>query len=274
MLALNVHHLDFDYSDTPVLRDVSFGVKPGMICGLLGPNGSGKTTLFKCLNGLLTPAKGHVSIEGNRVAGMSRKTVAGLMAVVPQQSDVAFSFTVLQMVLMARAARLSMWQRPSREDEARARCVLATLGMEDLCHKRFNELSGGEKQMVLLARALFQAPEVLLLDEPTAHLDFKNQHLVLDTVRQVTRRQGLTTIVSLHDPNLAARYCDVIVMLKGGQVYGCGTATDLFDAAVIEAVYGIKVVVTGHTPGDFQVAPQMNQMDHSTMQAYGTVASA
>lgn len=259
MPALDIYHLDFDYSDTPVLRDITFGVEPGRVCGLLGPNGSGKTTLFKCLNGLLEPRKGYVSLAGKKVGDMSRKAVADLMAVVPQQSDVAFSFTALHMVLMAKAARLSLWQRPSREDSRKALDVLKTLGMRNLSHRPYNALSGGERQIILLARAMFQSPEVLLLDEPTSHLDFKNQHLILDTVRGITKQEGLTTVVSLHDPNLASRYCDTIVMLKHGRVHGCGPAWDLFQADTIESVYGIKVVVTGKGPGNFTIIPDINQ---------------
>ncbi len=257
MPILDVHHLDFDYSDTPVLRDITFGVTPGRVCGLLGPNGSGKTTLFKCLNGLLEPRKGYVSFAGKRVGGMSRRAVAGLMAVVPQQSDVAFSFTALHMVLMAKAARLSMWQRPSLEDAAKAERVLQTLGMGRLSQRPYNALSGGERQIVLLARAMFQSPSVLLLDEPTAHLDFKNQHLILDMVRRITRQEGLTTVVSLHDPNLASRYCDTVVMLKQGRVFDCGPARDLFQAETIESVFGIKVIVTGKDPGNVTIIPDM-----------------
>ncbi len=259
MLTLDVHHLDFAYSETPVLMDISFGVEPGRICGLIGPNGSGKTTLFKCLNGLLEPRKGYVSFAGKRVGDMSRKAVAGLMAVVPQQSDVAFSFTALHMVLMAKAARLSMWQRPSLDDAGKAENILETLGMGNLSQRPYNALSGGERQIILLARAMFQSPSVLLLDEPTAHLDFKNQHLILDTVHRITRQESLTTVVSLHDPNLASRYCDTVVMLKQGRVFGCGPARDLFQAETIESVYGIKVIVAGKASGNVTIIPDMNQ---------------
>jgi iron complex transport system ATP-binding protein len=258
MTDLKVHNLWFGYNTDPVLQDVCLTAEPGSVSGLLGPNASGKTTLFKCMNGILHPQSGRVCISGKPVAGIPKKDLAQIMAVVPQQTGAIFSFTARQMVVMAKASGLAMWQRPSKTDFAGAEKALDDIGAGGLSRRMFNDLSGGEKQMVLLARAMFQCPEVLLLDEPTAHLDFKNQHLILDMVRNVTKEKNLTTIITLHDPNLAARYCDDVVMLKSGEVYDQGPVQDVFCEKNLESVYGIKVMVTGYNRSDCLVVPRTN----------------
>lgn len=258
MTTLQVHHLYFDYNTGPVLKDVCMTAEPGMVSGLLGPNASGKTTLLKCLNGIFPPRSGRVCLAGQSVAQIPRKDLAKIMAVVPQQTGAIFSFTARQMVVMAKASGLAMWQRPSETNFARAEKALDDIGASGLAHRMFNDLSGGEQQMVLLARAMFQCPEVLLLDEPTAHLDFKNQHLILDMVKNITREKNLTTVLTLHDPNLAARYCDKVVMLKKGEVCGQGPVREMFREETIESVYGIKVMVTSHNRKDCLVIPRTN----------------
>lgn len=252
---LAIQNLSFDYPAKPVLRDIGFSVGTGSICGLLGPNASGKTTLLKCINGILKPTKGQILVGGKAVADLSRKTVAGLMAVVPQLSNVAFAFTALQMVVMARAVDLGPFGTPSREDYRGAEKALADLGLQHLKNRPFNELSGGEKQMVLLARALYQNPCMLLLDEPTSHLDFKNQHLVLDVVRAVTRARNLTTIVTLHDPNLAMRYCDRMVMMKQGRVHRQGRTDEVFDEGSLGSMYGMPLFIENGYRGESFVVP-------------------
>ena len=256
MAVLDVHNLHFDYDTVTVLKGVTFTATPGTVLGLLGPNASGKTTLLKCINGLLHPGRGHVSLSGQPVAGMPRKTLAGLMAVVPQQTGAAFSFTARDMVVMAKASGLSMWQRPSPKAYAGAEQALADLGAGNLAHRMFNTLSGGERQIILLARAMFQSPAVLLLDEPTAHLDFKNQHLMLDMVRAVTRENRLTTVVTLHDPNLTSRYCDEIVMLKQGRVIGYGPVQEVLREETLESMYGLKVTVQNLLNGRHLITPR------------------
>lgn len=258
MTTLEVQNLWFDYNFGPVLKDVCLTAEPGRVSGLLGPNASGKTTLFKCMNGILGLQSGCVCLSGRSVAKIHRRALARIMAVVPQQTGAIFSFTARQMVVMAKASGLAMWQRPSKADYIAAEKALDDIGAFGLSHRMFNELSGGEKQMVLFARAMFQSPEVLLLDEPTAHLDFKNQHLILDMVRRITKEKNLTAIITLHDPNLAVRYCDDIVMLKNGEVRGQGPVREVFSEDTIESVYGIKVMVTGYNRRDCLVFPRTN----------------
>lgn len=253
--TLAVHDLSFDYDSRPTLRDIDFAVEPGVMCGLLGPNASGKSTLFKLINGVLKPKRGRVTVSDVEVAHLSRKAVAGLMAVVPQYASAAFSFTALEMVVMGRTSRLGALGRPSRKDYRDAEAVLGDLGISGLKHRAFTMLSGGERQIVLLARALFQAPCVLLLDEPTSHLDFKNQYLIMDLVRAMTRRKNLTSLITLHDPNLAARYCGQMVMLKQGRVHREGMTEDVFDERALESLYGMKVSIENGPRGNCYVMP-------------------
>ncbi len=257
MEMLAVEDLCFDYDTRPILRNIAFSVPPGTICGLLGPNGSGKSTLFKCINGLLKPRQGNVRIGKQSIAHLSRHTIAGIMAVVPQQTTVAFAFSALQMVLMGRTSRLSAIGRPSSADVRDAAAALYDLGIPHLKNRPFNALSGGERQIVLLARALFQNPSILLLDEPTAHLDFKNQYLIMDLVMDLTRRHHLTTLITLHDPNLAALYCHQLVMLKQGRVHRMGRTSEIFDESAIAALYDMNVSIQNGSRGQWFVMPGM-----------------
>lgn len=257
--ALSVKNLSFGYGHRLVLQGITFSVERGIICGLLGPNASGKTTLLKCIDGVFTPKDGSVHVEGNSVSRLGRRDVAKLMAVVPQQTTVVFSFTALQMVVMGRAARLTRFRLPSMMDYHEAEAALDGLGIADLAGRFFNELSGGEKQLVLLARALFQDTHILLLDEPTSHLDFKNQFMLMDVIQDVTKKKHLATIISLHDPNLAARYCDCMVMLKSGRLYKEGLKDDVFKEDTLEQVYGIKVRVENTSHGTSVVVPEQRR---------------
>ena len=253
--TLAVHDLSFDYNTKPTLRDIDFSVEPGMICGLLGPNASGKSTLFKLINGILKPKRGRVIVEGMEISRLSRSAVAGLMAVVPQMTTVVFSFTALQMVVMGRTAKLGALGRPSRKDYHDAEATLDDLGVANLKQRAFNTLSGGERQIVLLARALFQNPAILLLDEPTSHLDFKNQYLIMDMVQAMTKSRNLTSLITLHDPNMAAQYCGQMVMLKKGRVHRKGMTEDVFDERALESLYGMKVSIENGPRGKCFVMP-------------------
>jgi len=254
--ALSVLNLSFDYRRQSVLHNISFTVERGTICGLLGPNASGKTTLLKCINGVLKPKEGQVRVNVSQVRDLSRREIARLMAVVPQQTAVVFAFTALQMVVMGMTARLGKLRLPSKQDYGDAKKTLEELRVGDLSERPFNELSGGERQLVLIARALFQDPHILLLDEPTSHLDFKNQFMIMDMVREVTKIKKLATVISLHDPNLAARYCSQMVMLKEGRIYQEGARETVFEQETLEAVYGMKVIVENTSQGTSIVTPE------------------
>ena len=255
MENLAVENLSFDYHARPVPRHIDFSLEPGTICGLLGPNGSGKSALFKCINGLLNTKRSRVMIGEKCIAQLSCSTIAGIMAVVPQQTTVAFAFSVLQMVLMGRSSRLGAVGRPSPRDVHNAASMLADLGIAHLKNRPINALSGDERKIVLMALALFQSPSILLLDQPTAHLDFKNQYRILDMVQDLTCRHHLTTLVTLHDPNLAGQYCRQLVMLKQGRIQQMGSTANVFEESALESLYDMKVSVQNDHRGRWFVMP-------------------
>ncbi|MFA7079132.1 MAG: ABC transporter ATP-binding protein [Syntrophomonas sp.] len=252
---LQIKKVFYSYGQHQVLRGVSFNINKGTVCGLLGPNGSGKTTLLKCINGLICPQTGEVIAEGRKVAAMTRQQTAACMALVPQQTTIVFGFTVLDIVVMGRAVSIGRTGLPGRVDYQQALETLGEVGVEYLAQRRFNELSGGEKQLVMLARAIFQNPRILLLDEPTAHLDFKNQFMVMEKVKQLTRQKGLTTVITIHDPNLASRYCDQVVLLKAGRIITAGLYREVFTALRLSEVYDMEVSIASISAGFDVVLP-------------------
>lgn len=239
--VLTVSHLDYSYRNSRVLDDISFGVTRNQICGLLGPNGSGKTTLLKSINGILTQKKGCIRVNGQNINRLDRPSIAKIMAVVPQETGAVFPFTVLQMVVMGGTSRYGLFGKPGKRDYRHALDILEEMGIAALADRMFTELSGGEKQMVLIARALFQNPVILLLDEPTSHLDFKKQHHVMQTIRRITVEKNLATLVTLHDPNLAGRYCDSLIMIRQGRIIYEGLRQSVFTADSLNATYDIAV---------------------------------
>jgi iron complex transport system ATP-binding protein len=253
---LRVEEIGFSYGNRSVLRNVSFEAQPGVISGLLGPNGSGKTTLLKCINGLYAPTYGRIMINGQGIAGLSRKEIAAVMAMVPQQTVVAFSFSALQMVLMGRTPRFGNTKTPGPQDYDEAYDMLKDLGIAHLADRRFNELSGGEKQMVILARAFFQDTRTLLFDEPTSHLDFKNQVLIMEIIQEMTRKKDLISLVTLHDPNLAYRYCERVVMLKQGKVVCKGNREKAFDNHTLSSLYDMNVFIDHTKRGVVMALPE------------------
>jgi len=256
---LRVENIDFSYGARSVLKGVSFAVNRGEICGLLGPNGCGKTTLFKCINGILEPKSGNIILGGRSIRQMRREEIARLIAVVPQELNVVFGFTVLQIVIMGGTGRFGFSGIPKESDYAEACAVLEELGIASFANRRYNELSGGEKQMVLIARALFQKAGIMLLDEPTSHLDFKRQYFIMETVKRITAEKGLTTIVTLHDPNTAGRYCTHLVMLNGGSICHCGERRETFNRYNLESIYNMKIKIEYTQNGTECVLPDSDK---------------
>lgn len=224
------------YDRSPVLEEVSLTVERGQVVGLIGPNGSGKTTLLRALYGSITPTAGTVLIDGKNLKEISPKQLARRIGVVVQEPPSDLMLSVTDTVLLGRTPHLGAFERASRHDDELAAEALDRVGLLHLAHREFTLLSGGEKQRVLIARALAQEAECLLLDEPTNHLDISYQHQVLHLVREL----GLTAVVVLHDLNLAARYCDSILLLSQGRLAAEGTPEKVFMPTTVDMVYTIS----------------------------------
>ncbi|GHA37505.1 ABC transporter ATP-binding protein [Streptomyces tauricus] len=223
-----------------ILDGVSISPAPGTTVGLLGPNGSGKSTLLRLLSGVLAPASGVVTLDGSPLAELGRRDIARRIAVVEQQADTQVELSVLDVVRLGRTPHRRAWTPPSAADEEAVRDALARTGLADRANQSWHTLSGGERQRVQIARALAQEPRELLLDEPTNHLDIQHQ---LDLLNLVTSLP-VTSVVALHDLNLAAMYCDRLVVLREGRVVARGTPADVLTEELIAEVYGVRTAVT------------------------------
>lgn len=239
-MALEVKGLAIGYGKTVVGRQLSFGLAEGRITCLLGPNGSGKSTLFKTILGLLSPLDGDVLLDGAPAFGRSRREFAKAVAYVPQSRQSFFSFSALDLVIMGRTAHIGTFATPSAEDRAIARDCLARLNMLHLADRAFPELSGGEQQMVLVARALAQGAKVLIMDEPTASLDFGNRVRLLKEIRRLAD-EGLAVMMSTHDPDHALQIADQVLLLHRGRTFACGSPADAVTAQTLREVYGVEV---------------------------------
>jgi len=235
--------VDFRYPERPIFSGLSLSLEGGEILGLIGPNSSGKTTLLKLMDGLLRPQRGAISLEEKSLNRIPRPQVARTIAVVPQAMEVPFSFTVGEIVLMGRAPYLSRFGWEKQKDLEVAREAMALTGVAGLENRTFWELSQGEKQRVLIARALAQEPRVMLLDEPTSHLDINHQVEINELIRRLNLRKGLTVLHISHDLNLAAEYCHRIVLLHQGSVFSAGVPSEVITEENIRRVYETKVLV-------------------------------
>jgi len=235
--------IDFRYKDAWALRDVSFDVQRGEFLGIIGPNGSGKTTLIRIIDGILVPEKGDISVNGNNIRGMRRRDLARLVAVVPQDSAMIFPFKALEVVMMGRSPHLGMLRFEGDRDFEIARKAMEMTDTISLADRSIDRLSGGERQRVLIARALAQEPEVVLLDESTAFLDIKHQAAFFGLMKTLNRGKGLTVLAATHDINLAAAYCDRIMLLKNGRIRSLGAPGEVITVANIREVYETDVLV-------------------------------
>ena len=239
-----------------ILDGVSLALRRGSILGLLGPNGSGKTTLLRLMSGIIAPGAGAIRIDGRPLGALPRRALARRLAVVPQETHSAFDFSALEIVLMGRYPHLSALALEGADDLAIAREAMRVTGTDTLESRPFATLSGGEKQRVVIASALAQASDVLLLDEPTASLDLGYQFEVAALLVRLNRDRGTTMIVSTHDLNLAASLCTELVLLKNGRVLTQGAIDAVLTPANIRALYGIDADVAMHPrAGHMTVVP-------------------
>ena len=262
---LEVQDLSFAYGRGArarlVLSQVSLEIARGSVVGLLGPNGSGKTTLLRLMSGVLSPGAGAVRLDGQPIGRIARRDLARQVAVVPQETRATFDFTVLEMVLMGRYPHLGPFELEGPADVDIARAALGATGTSALEERLFATLSGGEKQRVVIAAALAQASDMMLLDEPTTALDLRYQFEILAVLRTLNAERGTTIVVSTHDLNLAAALCERVVLLKDGRVLAHGATAQTLTASNIRALYDVDVDVQFHArAGHLMVVPIARQL--------------
>ncbi|HZJ87776.1 MAG TPA: ABC transporter ATP-binding protein [Sphaerochaeta sp.] len=238
-MILRAHEISFRYRNDPVLSEVNLTVAPGQVLSILGSNGAGKTTLLKTLNRVLKPQGGSVYIEEMDTAALSSTELAQRLGWVPQHGE-ATAMKVFDLILLGRKPHFK-WA-PRGEDYEKVREIIAITGLEELAMRYADELSGGEFQQVLIARALAQEPKVILLDEPTSSLDIRNQHRLMMMVRKLIAERDKSAVIAMHDLNLALRYSDRFLLLKDGNVYAEGDYSIITPEAIAE-VYGVEVSV-------------------------------
>ncbi len=236
-MALTVKNLSYSYDKAPVLEDISFIAPEGKLTVLLGRNGSGKSTLLKVIAGTLAMQAGSVHVSGKELATLSGSVRASLIGYLPQFHQTVFPFSVKDVVLTGRAAYIC--STPSSNDRQHALMAMQTIGIDHLAERPYTELSGGERQMVMIARILAQTPKVILLDEPAAHLDLANQQRLFEIIRQITAN-GVTVVTVLHDPNMAFLHSDNVYALKQGSIKEPSPGLNPWEPAFIEDIYGVR----------------------------------
>lgn len=241
--VLKIEKVAFRYAAEWVLDGIDLEVNRGEVVGILGPNGSGKSTLLRVIEGLCEPERGKVFIKGTDIGKLSRVSLSREVAMVQQENHFSFSFSVLEVVLMGRFPYLGNFQFEGEEDLEVARKAMSATSTLSLSGRLINELSGGEKQRVLLARALTQEPSIILLDEPTAFLDLSYKKEIFDLISSLSRQTGVSALIVTHDIDLAARYCNRLLMLRNGRLHASGLPVEVLNAANIEAIFGCKVIV-------------------------------
>jgi len=240
---LEIKRLSVELNAEPVLKNISFKAKTGKILGIIGPNGAGKTTLLRAISGLIPIKRGDMELDGEILAAKSIIERAKLIASVPQSPSLPTAFKVWDMVMLGRTPFLNWLGQTSAQDDEIINSALHQTQSLDLAMRKVGELSAGEQQRVLLARALAQSTPVLLMDEPTTHLDLRYQIELLDLVQQLTRQKNLTTMIVLHDLNLASRFADEVMLLEHGQIAAFGKPQKVLRDAVLSRVYQIPIHV-------------------------------
>ena len=253
LTRLAVQDLSYGYPGRVVGQRLSFTMSAGEILCVLGRNGEGKSTLFKTILGLLPPRTGEVQVDGEAISAWSPRRRAMTFGYVPQSSGGAFPFTVAELVLMGRTAHRGVFAAPSAADREAADQAIAVLGIEHLAERQWLRVSGGERQLALVARALAQEPRILVLDEPTASLDFGNQVRVLDAIRSLAETRGLTVLLSTHHPEQAFACADRVAVLAGGQLLRIGAPAEVVTAETLAACYSVDVAVLPIADNQYRV---------------------
>ena len=241
-MRMNVDKLTFSYDEKTAVDKVCIEIKKGEFTGIIGPNGSGKSTLLKNIYRALNPDSGEITLDGENLLKMKHKKAAQKMAVVGQENEMAFDFTVEEIVAMGRSPHKKLFDADTKHDKYIVHHALEHLGMENMAKRSFQKLSGGEKQRVLLARTVAQESDFLILDEPTNHLDINYQMQMFDFVK----RLKVTVLSAMHDLNMAALYCDKIYAMKDGKIILCGTPEEVLTEENIRNLFGVNCSVAKH----------------------------
>ena len=247
---IHLNSIQFAYPSGFALTAIDLRIERGETVAILGPNGSGKTTLLKLMLGLLHPGEGDVCFEGRALGGRSRRELARAMAMVPQELLMPYTLTASEVVLLGRTPYLRRFHGPSREDREAVGAAMVATDVLPFADRPYNELSGGERQRVILALALAQNPRLLLLDEPTRHLDLSHQLRFLSLIRRLNLENGLTVVSSIHDPNLCSLYFDRLILLSSGRIVADGPPMKVIQPDLLQEVFGIAVVVGRHPAQD------------------------
>ena len=258
-MRLKVNKIEFAYNSTPVLENISMELDRSEVLGIVGPNGTGKSTLIRCIDHILKPRQGSILLDEDDITKMKRMEIAKKMGYVPQSTTRVFPASVIDTVLMGRRPHLG-W-KSSEEDMDKVLEILELLGIVEFAMRDFNEISGGQQQKVLIARALAQEADVLLLDEPTSNLDIRHQLEVMEILKNVVRKNGISAVMAIHDLNLASRYTDRILMMNGGRIFAAGDPASVLTVENIRQVYGVEVLVKsdGERPYIIPIRP-INQV--------------
>ena len=241
-MSIKIENLCFSYGSHEVLKNVSFDAQYGQFLSVLGPNGVGKSTLFRCMLGLLPPARGSVSIDGTPISRLSASQLARRIAFIPQSHNPVFNYSVFDIVLMGTTAQTGTFSSPGKTQTELVDFALEALGISHLKDRSYGAISGGERQLVLIARAMAQQAKILVMDEPSASLDFGNRIRVMQTV-QALAREGYCVIQSTHDPDQAYLYSDRVLALYEGQALAFGTPQEIISNELISTLYGVEVEV-------------------------------
>lgn len=241
-MRLKINEIEFNYGSVPILKDVCMELARSEMLAIVGPNGVGKSTLIRCIDMILTPDKGSILLDGQEIKKMNRMEVAKKIGYVPQNASQSFPATVYDTILIGRRPHLG-W-RSGEDDNEKILDVLELLGIEDLALNDFNDLSGGQQQKVMIARALAQEADILLFDEPTSNLDIRHQLEVMEITENLIREKGISVIMAVHDLNLGSRYANKVIMMYNGGIYSAGDPTSVLTTENIKHVYNVEVEVS------------------------------
>jgi iron complex transport system ATP-binding protein len=269
MVKIEVQNISLGYFHKEVLKDVTFQVIPGEMVGLIGPNGCGKSTIIRALTRIISPYQGKILLDGKDIVSIQRKELSRILGVVPQIPLLPSAFTAFEVVLMGRNPHLGLFQYEGLKEREIARMAMEKTRTMGLANRRVSELSGGEIQCILIARVLVQETKAILLDEPTANLDIGRQVEILNLIRSLCRENNLTVLAALHDLNLAAQYCDRLVLINNGRIHAQGAPEEVITPQNIKDVYGVECCIYSHPANGLPsilVTPSNSRVSKAGMQ--------